>query len=205
MLFAHVAADKRVVGFDDAEARVSQAMGEITVIGENDETGGIEIESPDGIQPRCGGMLNQIKHGASIHPGFVGGGGKGLLRLIEHDVHQSLGLGESPTVDSNFVVVRIDEDGQLTDDLSVHLNVAVEDHSFAHASRGDSRIGHDTLKTLQAGSVFRRVRAGHNQRVAGSHARDPPEMIRARTKRRKGSITGRTREEACLKPHTNRR
>ncbi|MDI1290777.1 MAG: hypothetical protein PSX37_12615 [bacterium] len=143
--------DRSVVRLDDAETGVREAMGEIAVVGQEHQAGGVEVEPTDGEEAGLGGVVHQIHDRAAFHAGFVGGGHERALGLVEHDVEVPLGLGDAAAIDRDVIDPVGDEDGEFRDDLTIDGDAAGLDHLLAHATGGDARLGEHLLEAFETG------------------------------------------------------
>lgn len=145
--------DDCVVGFLDPETRVGQAVSEFTIIREQDQTGGIEVEPTHGVEAGTGGVVHQIKHGAPNGTGLILHGADRAGGLVEHDVDVSLGRGHMAAIDLDAVGFWINQDRECAHDGAVDADPALLNEQFAGASRGKACIGHDPLESDQAVEV----------------------------------------------------
>ena len=127
----------------DAEGRVGEPVGEVAVVGEEQETLGVGVEAADGEHARLVGhelddrapALRIVRRGH--HPG----------RLVEEVVHE-VGGGRYPdAVDLDAVALRVDPAPQLGH-LAVDGDAAVLDELLAHPPAAEAGTGEDLLEPL---------------------------------------------------------
>jgi len=93
----------------DLEARVGQPVGELAVVGEEDQAGGVGVEPADRIQPL--GPTDELDHRRP--PLRIARGRDDARRLVDrvHDAPDRVGA-DPPAVDRD-VVVRVDAAGRV--------------------------------------------------------------------------------------------
>ena len=138
--------DLHAVDLFDLEAGVGQAMGQLPVVGDQQQPFAVLIQSPDGEQP-LGRLGEQVDHpGTSLgiavgaeHPG----------RLVDEVVRPAVNV-EPFAIEADILHVGIDAGPQFGDGLTID----------GHAARGD------VLFATAAGAD-----AGHRQQPLQPHAR----------------------------------
>ncbi len=126
------AANHRAVGLLHLKGRMRQTVGQLAVVGEQDQTGGIDVQSPDGIEPQLaghkrddGGPALRIARGADHAGRFVDG------------VDDQLGLdGHGATIEAQRIR-RFDVAGWVEDRLAVNRHAPGADQLLGGAPRGD--------------------------------------------------------------------
>jgi hypothetical protein len=147
------ALDEGFVDLGDVEPWVGEGVGEIAVVGHDDQARGLEVESADGEEPGLGGVIDDLGDGGAIELGLVGGGDEHAFGLVDHEVELALRRPEEAAVDEDSIGVGVDEDGESTNDLAVDADAALLDEVFAGAAGGDAGVGHDALEA-DAGLVL---------------------------------------------------
>ena len=134
-------------------------MGELAVVGQQEQPLGLGVEASDVHQAqRVGqlGVLGQVVASVLGHGGSalrVLHGGDDPCRLVEHEGDE-LGVGEdSAAVDADLLGQRVHSDACLGDGDAVDADAAVGDELLAGAARGDPCVGQDLLQPLPGGDV----------------------------------------------------
>jgi hypothetical protein len=131
------ALDLRLVDLLDAEARVGEAVGEVAVVGDEEEALGVGVETAGGVE--AGLHLGQeVENGAAA--AVVGGGGDGAAGLVEEEV--ALGLeGDGPAVYFYSLSLGVDGAAGIGDDLSIDADAAGADEVGSLTPGSDSCVG----------------------------------------------------------------
>lgn len=138
---AQAALHDGVVGFLDAEAGVSEAIGELAVVGEQEESGGVVVEPSDGEEADGGGMLNQVKDGSSRVALLGACGAEGVRGLVEHDVEEARGGLDGLASNFDAIARGIDPRRACADGRAVDADEALLDEGLAGSARGDAGVG----------------------------------------------------------------
>lgn len=121
------------------------AIGEIAVVGEEQETARMVFEAADGKDA----FANAVEKIADAAAAFgIAHGGDDLRGLMEHDVDE-LGRGLEKLA-GNFDVVAggVGLGAQLSDEAAVDGDEAGRDHLFGVASRGEAGASDDFLQAF---------------------------------------------------------
>jgi hypothetical protein len=147
------ALDEGLVGLGDVELGVGEGVGEVAVVGHEDEARGLEVEAADGEEPGLGGVIDDLGDGGAVELGLVGGGDEHAFGLVDHQVELAFRLAEGAAVDEDAIGVGVDEDGQAADDLAIDADATLLDEVLAGTTGGDAGVGHDALEA-DAGLVL---------------------------------------------------
>jgi hypothetical protein len=118
-----------VIFLFEPEARVHDPVGEIAVIGQQQQPFRIPVEPADRVEALL--RLDQFHHGLAVT--LVARGGDVPPRLVEHDVPAAL-RADDLAIDPNFVSVWIGFGAQLGDGLAIHRDTARDDHLLSDAT-----------------------------------------------------------------------
>ncbi len=91
-------------------------------------------------------MINQIQHRPPIHPRLIRGGHQHARRLVHHQIHRALRPTQRPPLNLHPILVRIDEDRQPPNLLTIDPHLPLSDHQLTHPPGRNARIGHVPLK-----------------------------------------------------------
>ena len=127
---------------------MGQAIGELAVVGQDQQPRCIEVEPPNAVEPRSRRMIDEIDCARSTFGVAVGADGS--ARLEEHDVDMLLSWTQRLSVHLDAVDLWIGPGGQRVHRLSVDRDRALEDQCLAFAPSGDARVGEDLLEALAA-------------------------------------------------------
>ena len=134
-------------------------MGELAVVGQQEQPLGLGVEAADMHQAqRVGqlGVLGQVVASILGHGGAalrVLHGGDDPCRLVEHEGDE-LGVGEdSAAVNADLLGQRVHPHACLGDGNAVDADAAVGDELLAGAARGNPCVGQDLLQPLSGGDV----------------------------------------------------
>ena len=144
-------ADLDQVGLGDLVGRVGQPVGQLAVVGQQQQALGGDVKAPDVEEPFALVVADVV---ADARPAFgVLHGGHHALGLVEHHVDQRVIELDAQAVHVDDGGLGIDAYTELGDDLAVDLNAALGDHLFADAAGGDAGGGHDLLQADAVGVV----------------------------------------------------
>jgi hypothetical protein len=158
------AGDEDLVGFGDAVAGVREALGEFTVVGEEDEAGGGFVEPSDRIDA-LGPVGDEVDDARAA--GGVGVGGDDALGLVDGVVDEAFG-GDRFAIDFDARGAGIDLGSELADDGAIDGDAALEDELFAGAAGSESGVGEELVKAFLGrcdGFVWSDI--GHGRLLAG--------------------------------------
>ena len=125
-----------------------ESIGELTVVGEDEQTRRIKIKSTDAIEARPRRMINQVNRARTSFGIAVGA--HGSARLEEHDRDVLLRFAQRASVNLDAILVGIHPRGQHVHRLAVHGDRAVTHQFFALAPRRNARVGQHLLQACSA-------------------------------------------------------
>lgn len=128
--------EQHPVFFLNLEARMRQPIGQVAVVGQEQESLAVGVEPSDGKEPRI------IRHQPdNRRPALrVEGGRDDADRLMQRQVATRIaryGHLDKLAVDSDHIRVGIDTRAKLAHDASVDGNASVHDHIFGGPQRSD--------------------------------------------------------------------
>lgn len=132
-----------VVPLVNPVSRVGQSVGEIAVVGEQQQPRALEVETPHAEEPALRRMIDEIE-GELPSLGILGRADV-ALGLEQHDVVVSTPLLDSATVYSDVVGFGVHEAWKALNDGAVHGDRTVLDECFGGSTRCDARVGQDLL------------------------------------------------------------
>ena len=132
-----------------------QSVGQLTVIGEQQQTLGLGVETSDVEKSLTGGDALADKIVETGATELVVHRGVDAARLVQREGDDLLVGDDADTVDADDVVLRVDTHALRGDDGAVDLDTTRLDELLTHPAGGDTRSGEDLL---QAGLL--RVRLG---------------------------------------------
>ena len=168
-----LALDLGDVGLVDLVRRVRQALGEVAVVGEDEQPGGVGVEPPDVEEP-LGPVGDEVAQAAT--PLGVAHRGDHAARLVEHEVDRGADRRQPLAVDADHGGARVDLGAEPGDDLAVDLDVRPR----ASAPRTCADWRRPTGRAASAAGSGRRRRArdvarrGWTGRRRGLHAISVP-------------------------------
>jgi hypothetical protein len=126
------------------ESWMSEAMGELAVIGKKDEAQGLGIQTADGIEALV--ATHEVSY--SRPPLWISNGRNYSTRFVQEDVFVSPADIDAFSVYLDACMCRINPHALHAYDLSVDRDSACFDQLFGSATGCDPRGGDDLLKTL---------------------------------------------------------
>ena len=147
-------ADFDEVGFLDAGGGAGEGVGEVAVVGHEEEAFARVVEAANGKDALA--SFEEVGDGGAVFG--VAGGGDVALRFVENVVARTLGAMEELAVDANVVAGGVGFGAEFGDGLAVDLDAAAGDQLFGLAARGDAGGGNDFLQALRRCFVFGIVR-----------------------------------------------
>jgi hypothetical protein len=135
-----VPVDEHLIFFLQLEARMSDPIEELTVVGHQQQAGRVSIQAADGDDALW--HLHQIHDRAPS--ALVTRRSDVAVRLVEHQVTATLPADEL-AIDAHLLVRRIDADAQLTHDLAVHGDAPLEDQLLGPAAGCDAALRNHAL------------------------------------------------------------
>jgi hypothetical protein len=137
----HLALHLDDVGLRDVMPRVQQPVGELSVVGEQQRAGGVEIEPPHRVELRID-RLDVLEHRGA--PLGVAAGADRQARLVEHEVDEVLGH-ELAAIDLDPVGAEVCLCSQLAHHLAVDADLAGHDQVLCCPTRRHPGARHDLL------------------------------------------------------------
>jgi hypothetical protein len=125
-----LAADFDEVGFFDAGGGAGEGVGEVAVVGHEQEAFAGVVEAADGEDALAG--LEEVHDGGAAFG--IAGGGDVALRFVEDEVAGALGAVEELAVDANVVARGVSFGAELGDGLAVDLDAAGGDEFLGFAA-----------------------------------------------------------------------
>jgi len=122
--------------------RVGEPLGEIGVVGQYEQTAGVQIESAHRRQPGVYALEQVVNRGPALG---IAVRRQVPLRLIEQDVSFGRGANWFP-VERYATSIQIDPLVRIADHLSVHSDAAAADPAPGFGSRTDSGFGERSLE-----------------------------------------------------------
>ena len=160
-------AQSRAIGARYLEARVHQPVGELAVVGDQDQPGRVGVETADRIQPPL--RVDQLGDRAPA-PGLARGRGD-PGRLVEDPHLARLGADRSP-VDLH-PALELDVARRVRDHLAAHPHPPGGDQRLGLAARGDSGVG-EVLCEPHAAKLAPTRRAARRPSAIARAARSRP-------------------------------
>jgi hypothetical protein len=142
------AGDEHAIELFDPKARVSQAMGERSVVGEQHQANAHRIEPADAVNA-LGHLRQQVHHARAA--GRVAVGRNIPARFPNGVVDRPL-ESHGLSIDRDLRAPRVDARSQSTDRLAVDRDASLENELFASPTRCDPCVGQHFLKSF--GTVF---------------------------------------------------
>lgn len=128
-------------------ARVHDPVGQLAVIGKEQQALGIAVETTHGIDALPD--VDQVHDRPTVT--LIAGSSDVPRRFIEHDRSGSL-LMEGTAVDPDIRGVRVNLGAKLRDHVTVDGDPALANHRFGGATGWATTSRHHTLQSFQAGS-----------------------------------------------------
>jgi NDP-sugar pyrophosphorylase family protein len=126
--------EQRAIFFFDLIAGVRQPLGQLAVVGHQQQTFAIVIQPTNREEPLW--QINQLDHGGPALR--IVGGGHDAGRLIQHDIRARADLPNWPAVDNDLVLLGVDACARHKHNLAVHRHTAGADKLLAITPRGDA-------------------------------------------------------------------
>lgn len=134
------------VGFDDIGAFVHDGIGEVAIIGKQQEAFGVIIETADGVNALLDALEVVGDGGAALG---VAHGGDDAVGLVHGEVEEMAGRVEEFAVDLDVIGGEVGFGAESGDGLAIDANAALEDHFLGVAAAGDAGLGDDFLKAFE--------------------------------------------------------
>lgn len=126
-----------------AVAGVHHAVGDVAVVGQEEQPLGVAVEAADRVDPLAD--IDQVHHRPPL--ALVARGGDVAARLVEEEVAGSLGA-QQVAVDPDLGGAGIDLGPELGDDLAVDVDAARPDQFLRPAAGGNAARGEDSLQAF---------------------------------------------------------
>ena len=141
-----------VVKLRDFAARMGQLLGQVAVVGEQQQPRGLLVEAAYRIDALGAGVLDEFHHGVAL-VGVVSRGDK-AFGLVEQDVAQLLAVERLAAI--HHLVLGLHFVAHRGDDFVVHHDAASLDEVVGLAARADATVG-QILVQADFSSGFRAV------------------------------------------------
>jgi hypothetical protein len=145
LLFAGLAAYLDKIGLRDVRGRSSQLLHQVAVIGEQQESLGVEIEAPDG-EDALADIANEIHDGGAAFG--IADRGHELPGLVEHDVDMLLGALDAFAVDADIVGLKVGFRAERGYGFTVNGYTSASDELLCLATGSIACGGEDLLQTF---------------------------------------------------------
>ncbi len=123
---------------------VSELVGELTVVGQKNQSDRHLIKATDGVDP-LGEVGHQVDHAGSARGISVGRDVP--FRLIDREVHRLLDL-DRLAVDLNVALTRVNLGTELANHDTIDTDPTLEDQLLTRSTRAEARMGEDLLKPI---------------------------------------------------------
>lgn len=140
--------DARVVLALDFVARVEQVLGQLAIIGQDQQAFRFEIEPPDRVDVPAD-ALQQIHHRGTMLG--IGSRRDVASRLVQQDVTLVSDWPDARTVDPDVVVIGVGLLTKFSNGPAVHRDPALFDERLRRAPRGNARHREDLLEPYARG------------------------------------------------------
>src|SRR5579884_2074729 len=138
-----------MIGLLDAEARMHELVGEIAVVGQQQQPLAILIESADGID-----AFMDVRH--KVHrsrpTGGIVVGAEVAARLVDKPVDQALDF-QRLAIDLDLLLLGVNLGAQLADNTAIDGNTATEDQLLAVPPRADAGVGQILVEAFHSGLI----------------------------------------------------
>ena len=155
------AGDFDEIGLEHAGGGLGELVGEVAVVGHEEEALAEVVEAADGVEAgECGVLavgLALFVLAEELHDGGPVLGvvecGDVAARLVDHEVFGGLRAVEEFAVDADVVASGVGARAELGDDLAVEDDAAFEDDGLCGTAAGDACLGENFLETVAARRV----------------------------------------------------
>ena len=120
-----------------------QPIGDRAVIGHEQETRAIDVQSPHRIEPRMGRMLHQIHRQRA--PLWIAVGADIALGLEEHHIDVALWRLNAATIKLNVILDRVDPRWKPVDPVTVDRDAPLLHALLARPARANTRVSEHLL------------------------------------------------------------
>lgn len=144
LLGARIAADFNQISFGHVFFGMHNFLGPLAVIGQQQETFGVPIQSTDWKQSNRK-TLDVVFDGGTTHGIFHGG--QHATRFVEHGVDRFGFRPDQLSIHENFVFFGIDFDAEFVDFFPVDGDVSILDEFVRISSRSQSAFREDFVKS----------------------------------------------------------
>ena len=132
---------------------MGQLGGKVAVVGEQEDAGGVAVETPYGIYPLLTGVLHDVEH-CQTSVGVIAGG-DAVLGFVEKDVALAFQCDHLVIILDGVVMGNLG--AEFGNDLPVDLYEALLDKFVGFAARADTGVGHELVET----NLFVGIGYGH--------------------------------------------
>ena len=147
------------IGFFHAGGGAGQAVGQLAVIGHQQQAFTHVVQAADRVEPLAH-LVKELHHRGSAL-GVLDRGDK-APGLVEDKVTQALGALEQLAIDANMVAAAVGLGAQLCDDFAVDLHPALLNEFLGLAAAGDTGLGQDFLQAFELnGGARLRIELGY--------------------------------------------
>jgi hypothetical protein len=138
----HIIFGQRLVQDDmielrDLAARVGQLLGQVTIVGEQQQACSLLVETAHRIDALWARVLDKFHHGVTLIR--VIGSGDLAFRLVQQDVTKLLAIEGLTTVD--YLVFSLHLIAHRGNHFTIHLHAASLDEVIGFAARADATVG----------------------------------------------------------------
>ena len=138
------AVDRDFVRLVHAITRMRQAIGELTIVGEQQKAGALLVEASDRIQPGAARVIDEVNRAAAAFRVVIRA--DHAARLEEHDVDELFGPRNPLAFNGDDIALRINPRRERLDHVTVDRDHARLDELLAAPPRTDARIGERLLQ-----------------------------------------------------------
>jgi hypothetical protein len=139
----NTSADHDLIALVHLKARMRQPIGDRAVVGHEQETRTIDVQSPHRIEPRMRRMLHQIDR--QWAPLWIAVGADIALGLEEHDVNFALRRLNPSTIKLNVILGWVDPRWKTVDPVTVDGDTPLFHALLARPARANTRVSEHLL------------------------------------------------------------
>ena len=122
--------------------RMGQLGCQVTVVGEQQHTGGVAVQSSHGVDALLAGTLHEVHDGLAA-VGIVAGG-DAVLGFVQQDVALLLGGYDLAVI--LYDVLGGNLHAEFGNDLAIDFDKALLDVFISHTARADAGVGHELVQ-----------------------------------------------------------
>jgi hypothetical protein len=139
----NTSADHDLIALVHLKARMRQPIGDRAVVGHEQETRAIDVQSPHRIEPRMRRMLHKIhRQRATL---WIAVGADIALGLEEHDVDVPLRRLNASTIKLNVILGWVDPRWKAINPMTVDRDTPLLHALLARPARADTRVSEHLL------------------------------------------------------------